>query len=408
MFKFPTSRELREDHMWIQVSKLFGGADDPMTRQWRSQIRNSSHYVEEHQDRYDERVNTVKNIKERDIAFDQIDSSRDTDDVVEMFDRINSNATPLSREDLEIALMSTKWPDAKREIIAERGRRQSTIIGTAMREAAIIRSMHASHSGRYQRAGLRGVPENDLRKALEETAQCNSVMVELLGGVLGMHDPKAIKSVASFPALTRYLANKQKFPTVSEEAKALAYVLTSNAFNIYRSFTDSMIDADIQALERENPWDELQRLIETRLGKMPEVTPVGFRMRRNSPSRFYTLFHAVTMRPEVRDWHSLKRLRDYQPSELQQHHIFPRAHLLAKYGSGKEARKMIDDMANIAVISEGTNLDILDRPPEDYLREIDDKDPSLLEQQHWHNPRPNSMGDGSIPGLPRKEKRTTS
>ena len=204
-FAFPAPRARREDQMWVKVSSLFGDASHPLTRAWRSQIRNSARYDEDQQDLYDERINRVKNIKDRDISFDQIESSRTTDEVVEMFDRINSNSTPLKREDLEIARMSTKWAGVKDAIIAERDRPEYDVFRGSMREAAIIRSMHASYSGGYQRDGLRTATGNDLKQALHATSQCNQLMSKLLKNRLGMYDYRALKSVVAFPALTRYL-----------------------------------------------------------------------------------------------------------------------------------------------------------------------------------------------------------
>ena len=102
-FGFPSPRVRNQDPMWVKVSNLFGDPNHPATRAWRTQIKNSPDYDEEQQDWYDECINRVKNIKDRDISFDPIESSRTADEVVEMFDRINSENTDLKREDLEIA-----------------------------------------------------------------------------------------------------------------------------------------------------------------------------------------------------------------------------------------------------------------------------------------------------------------
>ena len=150
----------------------------------------------------------------------------------------------------------------------------------------------------------------------------------------------------------------------------------------YRSFTDSAIDADIKALQKPDPWHELAELINTRLGAEPTVTAQMFRMSYKSPGRAYPLFHALSMRSEMRDWdtEAQRRIRSFHPAELDQHHIFPRTLLLTKYGNKKEGRRLADDIANIAVISQATNLGLSDTPPQLYLAQIDDKDPTLLEQ----------------------------
>ncbi len=379
-FGFPGPRIRETDPMWVQLSNLFGDPEAPKTGAWRARIRNSQNYHEEDQDLYDERINRVKSIRDREIALDQIESRRTTDEVVEMFDRINSQGTKLKREELEIARMSVKWPDAKEKITAEQNRQKDNILRGAMREAAIIRNMHAAHRGQYQPEGLKYATADQLQQALKDTARCNTVMARLLQEGLGMYDPKSIRAVLAFPALTYYL-KKQKgyeFPTRADQAQALAYVLISNATNAYRSFTDTAIDADIKAMEAPTPWETLAELIKRRIGGDVTVNPQILHITYTSSGRGYTLFHAVSRRPGNLDWDSKKPIRSYAPAELDQHHIFPKAHLLTKYGNDKKGKSKVDDIANIAIISQETNLRLADTPPEVYLREIDDQDQNLL------------------------------
>ena len=249
-----------------------------------------------------------------------------------------------------------------------------------MNEASIIRSMHAAYVGGYQRDGLKSANEAQLKRALAATSKCNQLMSRLISQNLGMYDPKSIKAVSAFPALTNYLREHTKFANAAEEARALAYVLITNAWTAYRSFTDSAIDADIKALQKQNPWYELTELIKTRLGSEPTVTSQMFRMSYKSPGRAYPLFHALSTRPEMRDWGTLQTIRSYHPATLDQHHIFPRTLLLSKYGNTKEGKRMADDIANIAVISQETNLKLGDTPPDMYLKDIADEDDKLLDQ----------------------------
>lgn len=205
-------------------------------------------------------------------------------------------------------------------------------------------------------------------------------MSGLISQQLGMYDPKSVKAVNAFPAITHYLSKRGNFANASEQAKALAYVLVTNAWNAYRSYTDSAIDADIKALQKTDPWAELEELIKARLGAEPTVTSQMFRMSYKSPGRAYSLFHALSTRPEMRDWDTLLTIRSYHPASLDQHHIFPRSHLLQKYGNTKEGKRMADDIANIAVISQETNLKLGDTLPSTYLDEIERTDSTLLDQ----------------------------
>jgi hypothetical protein len=64
-------------------------------------------------------------------------------------------------------------------------------------------------------------------------------------------------------------------------------------------------------------------------------------------------------------------------SGLQLHHIFPRGYLY-KHGY---ARPEVNALANFTFLTQETNLEITDRAPEEYLKEIAEKHPGALESQ---------------------------
>ena len=86
------------------------------------------------------------------------------------------------------------------------------------------------------------------------------------------------------------------------------------------------------------------------------------------------MVHALQKQPHVRDWLSKKAIRDYDDQDLEKHHIFPTYHLQ----NAGVPQTEIDDIANMALISAETNGILTHRPPDDYLREIDDDDNSML------------------------------
>jgi hypothetical protein len=66
-------------------------------------------------------------------------------------------------------------------------------------------------------------------------------------------------------------------------------------------------------------------------------------------------------------------------AKLQVHHIFPQARLYEK--EFNYSRGHVNAIANFCFLTQDANLEILDRLPEDYFKEVEEKYPGALESQ---------------------------
>ena len=368
-FKFATQRD-RQDHMWLRVSEILNS-----TGNWRGQIRQSKTYDENLDDEYAERVSKVRQIKNQDIPIQDVKPELTADDIVEIFVRINKQGKTVKRGELEMARLCIAWPEARQEIRKERQKWATTPLTRAMNEDAIIRTMTAVHTGRYPKSGLQGAKAKELEEAFKLTAAANASMAQALTNRLSIHDARALLTIATFPAIARFLKKTDgKFATESDEAKAIAYHLTAACWGVYHGSTDSQIDQDVQAADSADPWDALYNSIRSKVGE-PVAEAIRFRFNRRG-GRFFPMVQVLQMQPQVRDFLTLRPVREYSHEELDQHHIFPR-HILETHGV---QRADADTMANIALIAKRSNIDLGDKPPEVYLKEIDQKDSKMLNE----------------------------
>ena len=98
-----------------------------------------------------------------------------------------------------------------------------------MTEDAIIRAMTAIHTGGYPKDGLAKAKSAELEKAFTLTVEANAVLAKSLMERLAITDKRAIPTIATFPAISRYLAqNGGRFPTIAEEAKGTCLSPDSN------------------------------------------------------------------------------------------------------------------------------------------------------------------------------------
>ena len=344
---------------------------------WRQQVRQSTSHSEGLEDEYAERVTRVRNINNREILTDDVNSDLTSDEVVGIFVRLNKQGKTVKRAELDMARICIAWQPAKASIRGEKQRWQITPLGKAMTEDAIIRTMTAVLTGRYPRNGLVEAKSADLDAAFTHTANANTVMARNLMERLAIHDNRAIPTVATFPAIARAIArylsrNGGQFTTAAEEAKALAYHLTATGWGVYRGSTETQIDSDVRCADEDDTWNLLYNSARSKVGE-PDAQAVRFEMNRRG-GRFFAIVHALQKQPNVCDWLTGLPSRGYQPEDLEQHHIFPRVHLQTR----QTGRDDLEAIANIALIDGRTNRELGDRPPEDYLTEIDDSEGDVL------------------------------
>ena len=101
---------------------------------------------------------------------------------------------------------------------------------------------------------------------------------------------------------------------------------------------------------------------------------------RSLGARFYPVLYALTRVGEAQDWGTGLVLRHAllgRMNALEVHHIFPKA-LLYRAGF---ARPQVNAVANFCFLTKNTNLQISDRPPSEYFREIEARHPGALASQ---------------------------
>ncbi len=369
-FQFASQRARSRDDMWIKVSDIIQEPNSNKAKAWRSQIKNSSKYDEELQNDYEDRVTKIRRIRDIDIPILTVSSDRKVDEVMEMFNRMNTKGTPVKRWEIEMARMSIIWEDAKKEIVDESSKYQDTIFGKRMNEEAIIRTMTAIFLQRYTREGLEGASLKDLRNAFQSTQQAHSAIAESLTTRFGLKDKQSVPTLATFPAIATFL-NKHngRFPTALDEAKAMAYFILSGRA-VFHGSTDSQIDSDVRAAADEgSPWEKIYDNARQHVGRL-DVTPEHFQIARQGRARSFSLVHILQMKEDVCDWDTGLPIRRYEQEELEQHHIFPKDILM----SARVETSKIDAIANIVLIRGDTNRRLTNTPPDVYLAEVDDRD----------------------------------
>ena len=372
-FEFYGPAKMRDDPRWIDVTSLF--------------MRGLEHHIgtlNAHPDTqprivtYMERLARLRGVLERDFHEEKITGEDKTVDVVvDIFNRVNSGGTKLSKGDLALAKKCAHWPEARAAMRSHLEVWQKE--GFAFSLDWLLRNTTAVATGRAEFASLDDVPVADFKQALEGSAQYISRFLDVVAGRLGLDHDRVLMGRYAFPVISRllHLAGGH-FPSSADSDRALFWYIHSALWGRFAGSTETVLNQDYEAATRSGV-DGLISTLERWRGGNLSIDGQDFEGFGRG-SRFYPLLYMLTRVHGARDFGSGLPLHSHllgHLTSLQVHHIFPKAVL---YDAGYP-RSQVNAVANFCFLTQDTNLAIGKRRPEDYFPEVEKKHPGVLASQ---------------------------
>lgn len=374
-FQFYGPVKMGGDPRWIDVTKLMqtSAADVAGELYENPQLK-------ENFGTYLKRLNAIESIKEINLHTEEITGEDKTVDVVvDIFNKVNSSGTKLSKGDLALAKVCAEWPQARAEM--QERLRKWTKLGFQFKLDWLLRNINTVLTGEALFTALKDVSPSAFRAGLDEAEHHVDDLLNLIGSRLGLDHDRVLGSRYSFPLMSRYLAQRGgKFSDHAERDRLLFWYVHTMLWGRYAGSTETVLNQDLALIE-ENVG-ALDRLI----GQLRQNRG-DLRVRASDFSgwsrgaRFYPLLYMLTRVGNARDWESGIELKKHLlgvRTNLQLHHIFPRA-ILYRHGYN---RTEVNALANFTFLTAATNLNVSDRDPAEYLPEFVAKNPGVIES-HW-------------------------
>src|SRR5690606_10987276 len=184
------------DPRWVNVTELFqqGPAPHVMKFSDTPELLNS----------YLERLNRLHQVTEREFHDEKITGAdKDVDEVVDIFNRVNSGGTKLSKGDLALAKVCAQWPTARRTM--REAIDQWLAAGYRFTLDWLLRATTAVATGRSNFEALDRVEAAEFREALERTIAHTDTFLEAVSGRLGLDHDRVLKSRSSVIVAVRLL-----------------------------------------------------------------------------------------------------------------------------------------------------------------------------------------------------------
>ena len=365
VFEFYQPVKMRDDPLWIDVTAMMKGLNV------RGRIFEAANNDLDRYDRWGARLDRLRSIKERTFPHVEL-TSKTIDVVVEIFNKVNSGGTKLSKGDLALAKICADWPDARNSIRSKLDKWEDYNFTRDW----LLRSVSTVVTGEAQFRHLHDLQSSEIESGLERASKHIDWCLNHISSRFGLDHDRVLFGRFAIPVMARYLERRSSNPMDERERdKLLFWYVQAAMWGRFSASTETTINQDIDALEREDGG--LDRLLEQlRLSRGTlRAVPEDFGGW-SKGARFYPVLYLLTRMGEARDFGTgleLKSSLRGKMNKLEVHHIFPRARLAGKY-----RRSEVNALGNFCFLTKDSNLRISARPPEEYLAEVD---PGALESQ---------------------------
>jgi len=376
-FAFYSPVHMRDDPLWIDVSELMinGHTGIGAFIQPLSEVAESSEQFND----FLGRLNRVLAIREIDLHVEEVTGEDKTIDVVvDIFNRVNSGGTKLSKGDLALAKICADWPEAREALKSALGRWDQA--GYHFELDWLLRCVNTILTGEAKFLHLHDASAADVQDGLRRAERSIDCMLDLISGRFGLDHDRVFFGRYAMPVMAHYLDRRGgRLRDAAERDRLLFWFVHAAMWGRFSGSTESYIDQDLRIIEELD--GALDRLIDQlRLWHGGLSVQPGHFGGWSLGARFYPVLYLLTRVHESCDWGNGLPLRDHlrgKMNRLEVHHIFPKAQLYKR----DFRRPEVNAVANFCFLTKDTNLQISDRLPSDYFPEIEVKHPGTLASQ---------------------------
>lgn len=382
-FQFYAPVTMREDPLWLDVSELMRRGPGWAMGQIQAPPERFTDYL----DRVN-RLHAVRDIELHDATVTGEDKSIDV--VVDLFNRVNTGGTKLSKGDLALAKLCASWPPARNELKTRLAKWERA--GFHFSLDWLLRNVNAVVNGRAELAELGDIGADKFIEGIQDTERAVDTILNLISSRLGLDHDRVLGGVGAIPVMSRFVADRDfRLPDAQTSDRLLYWYVHSFLWGRYAGSTETVLNTDLQLVDptlrglharsEQVEGDALDHLIAELRGQRGSlrVSPADLRGWSRG-ARFYPLLYMLSRVGGAHDLGSGLELRGHllgKHASLEIHHVFPKA-LLYRHGYGRPERNAL---ANFAFLTLDSNRSLGERPPHEYLPEYEARHPGVLASQ---------------------------
>ena len=375
-FSFYMAMKMQDDPLWIDVTELMKRGNSGLSEFIKklSQIPELAPQIGV----YVARMSQLLSITDTDLHVEEVTGAdKSIDIVVDIFNRVNSGGTKLSKGDLALAKICAEWPEARDTMKAKL--KEWGKSGYNFNLDWLLRSVNTVLTGEAKFQYLHNKSVEEISNALMRANKNIETCLNLIAGRLGLDHDQVLFGRYAIPVMVHYIDRFNGSMDERDRDRLLFWFVQAGMWGRYSGSTESYIDKDLSAFEGEG--DKLDRLIDQlRLWHGGLKVEPGHFTGWSLGARFYPVLYMLTRMGEARDWGTglpLKASLLGRLNRLEVHHIFPKAQLYKL----NYHRAEVNAVSNFCFLTKDTNLNISDRLPVEYFPKVEEKHPGALASQ---------------------------
>ncbi len=377
-FRFYQKSQMLNNPAWISVHDFL--------RQGLGTFVSSLHTMEQEQRETLEpnlaRLADLDGIRNYTYAVDHVsDEDYTVDEVVGIFNRVNSAGTPLTKADLAIAHICSLWPEARGELRAFSAKLGDN--GFPFDLDFLVRCLAGLATGSVLLEGsfLR-TPAETLQKGWSRLQPALEHLVGVLRHEALVSSPRDLPTTTMLIPATVYLARQGgRFPNETIRRRFIRWMFLAALWSRYSGSAETKLQQDVALVAGgdPDPVPELEAAILRERGRV--VLEEGDLDRATVSSAVAYLVRVVARHRNARDWFTGVHVYDRatgQSAGGERHHVFPRK-ILEEAGMTDSRR--INAVANRVLLTRKAPLEVRKSSPADYLPLVDKTQPGTLRAQ---------------------------
>ena len=370
-FEYYMQKKMSNNPEWINVSDFLskGGVSTFITEIQSLEEEKKNYYLSKIVV-----LNKLGSIQDYGYYIKEI-TITELDRVVEIFNLVNKTGTTLNESDLALAIITSNWPEAKDRFRDASSEFMTHNYDFSFRNYTRFLNIFCTERGKYSDE-ISSINPDQFEGAWKEIKKTLSYLINILRDKAFIDSSDSFSSLYVFYVMSYYLKkNGGQFKSEEEANKAIYWMFTALLWGRFSGSSESYLEKDMNAIKEHNSIDALIEEMHLFRGTNLYLRPEDISMQ-GVRSRIYNLFYCSVRAQNAKDWTnpvlSLYSKSVGYNNKLQRHHIFPKAFLYKKYNSGNSIQKaLVNEIANIAFITQQSNMDILDGDPAEYLPKID-------------------------------------
>jgi len=189
----------------------------------------------------------------------ELDFSKNRADGDDIFNRVNSGGTKLSKGDLALAKICADWPDA-RDTMKEKIKKWNGA-GYSFNLDWLLRSVNTVLTGEAKFQYLDGKSAEEIQTGLDQATKHIDTCLNLISGRLGLDHDRVFFGRFGVPVMVRYLEQRGGGALGAvERDKLVFWFAQAGMWGRFSGSTESFIDQDLAMLE--GPDGSLDKLLD--------------------------------------------------------------------------------------------------------------------------------------------------